>query len=141
MNEEQSKQQKQKPRWYTPYWIVIFALTIIIGVSALILRQTSLQIGIGFLIVALVAEYVAYRGRVKPSLSLNRFMYILIGVPIGFILWLIVWNISLSAFGRGINEDFILAFGSIAICLLIGGFIGDFIGRLRHYKGPQQYQI
>ena len=66
-------------------------------------------------------------------------MYILIGVPIGFILWLSLWNISLNVFGRWINEDFVLVFGSLAICFLIGGIIGDFIGRLRNYKGPEQY--
>ena len=33
------------------------------------------------------------------------------------------------------------AFGSLAACFGVGAFIGDFIGRLRNYEGPEQYQL
>jgi hypothetical protein len=130
---------KTKPKWWTTYWIIIVVLTVIIGITLPILQHIPAQNAILYLSLVLVAEGIAYYGRVKPSVSLNRIMYILIGVPIAFILWLILWNISLSVFGRWINEDFVLVFGSLAICFLIGGIIGDLIGRLRHYKGPEQY--
>ena len=143
MSKEQAK--KQKPKWFTLYWITIFALTIIIGFALVILNIVSFQIGILYLVVAIISESLAYYARIKPSskttFSLNRIMYILMGLPIGFFLWLILWNTSLNAFGHRINYDFVLVFGSIGICLLIGGFIGDIIGRLRHYKGPEQYQM
>jgi len=130
---------KNKPKWWTVYWIIIIVITIIIGVTLPFFEHIPLERATLYLCLALVAESIAYYGRVKPSVSLNSVMYILIGVPIGFILWLSLWNISLNVFGRWINEDFVLVFGSLAICFLIGGIIGDFIGRLRNYKGPEQY--
>jgi len=130
---------KNRPKWWNAYWIIIVVVTIIVGITLLFFQRISVQNAVFYLSLALVAEGIAYYGRVKPSLSLTRIMYILMGVPIGFFLWVFLWNISLGVFGRWINENFVLVFGSMAICLLIGCITGDFIGRLRHYKGPEQY--
>ncbi len=40
---------------------------------------------------------------------------------------------------RGLDES-VVAVGSLVVCFAIGAYIGDLIGKARHYKGPRQYQ-
>ncbi len=63
-------------------------------------------------------------------------MYILLGVPIGFVLWFLIMLLSNSILGE-VNDVIFIAI--LGICFVIGCFIGDLIGRTRHYKGPEQY--
>lgn len=132
--------QKAKPKWFTSYWIMIVVATIIVGVMLPIFEHIPLERAVLFLILVLAAEGLAYYGRVKRSLNLNRIMYILIGVPIGFVLWFIVMLFSINIFGQGIDEDFVFVTATLAACFGVGAFIGDLIGRARCYKGPEQYQ-
>jgi len=135
----QSKQSKPRPKWFTHYWIAIVISTIIVGVTLPLIQQVSFQTAIIFTGVTLVAEFIAYYGRVKPSITLNRVMYILIGFPIGFVMWFIIVYLTERTFYPQLAGDSVLFIGSMIVCLGIGAIIGDFIGRLRHYKGPEQY--
>ncbi len=73
-------------------------------------------------------------------MTLNRIMYILIGFPLGFVLWFIaIFTVERTFYPQAAN-DVLVFVGSMIICIGIGCLVGDFIGRLRHYKGPEQYQ-
>lgn len=132
---------KPKPKWFAPHWIMMVVATIIVGFALAITQNIPLDKAVLILILALVAEDIAYYVRFESSLTLNRVTYILKGLPIGFALWLVFTVFSTGLFGSWINEDFVSVFGSLAACFGIGALIGDFIGRLRNYKGPEQYQL
>ena len=67
-------------------------------------------------------------------------MHILMGVPIGFVLWFISWLLVVKAVYPQAGQDLAAVILSLIVCFGIGALIGDSIGRLRHYKGPEQYQ-
>jgi hypothetical protein len=131
---------KPKQKWVKPYSIIIAAATIIIGITLPFTQNITLGAAILILILALVVEGLVHYVRFLPSLTLNRGTYILIGIPIGFVIWLDLTAFYISI-NRWVNENFIIIFGSLAACLGIGALIGDLIGKLRKYKGPEQYQI
>ena len=133
------KAQPTKPKWWNLYWILIVVNTIIIGVMLPIFGQMPWDTAAVFLCATLVAEGVAYYGRVKPSVTLNRVMYILMGLPIGFVLWFILMLFARNFFVSGVAWQ-VFFIGSMAVCFGVGAVIGDRIGRHRHYKGPEQYQ-
>jgi VIT1/CCC1 family predicted Fe2+/Mn2+ transporter len=130
---------KREPRWWKPYWITLFIATIIVGVSVPIFTHFPLEKAATYLALALIAEGIAYYGRVKQSITLNRIMYILLGVFIGGVLWIISAFFLSRIFTQGPNEDVAIVV-SLAVCFGLGALIGDSIGRARHYKGPEQYQ-
>jgi hypothetical protein len=135
------KKVQPKPKWWNLYWIVIFASTIIVGVTLPIFQQIPWETALVCLCLVLVFEGLAYYGRVKPSITLNRFMYILMGVPIGFVLWFILALFNRAiVFGSGVDGNPVNFIVSLSICFGVGAVIGDLIGRARHYKGPEQYQ-
>jgi hypothetical protein len=132
---------KRKPKWFTPYWIALFVSTaIIVGVVPLVFGHQSLERVIFYLAVALSLEGLGFYARIKtPSTKTNRIMYIvLFGAFFGC--WFsIAAIVVLSHYGfREIDAVVITAWIG---CFVLGGLLGDLIGRIRHYKGPQQYQL
>jgi hypothetical protein len=113
--------------------------TIVIGITLPFRESISWEQAIILLAFFLVVEGIAYYARVKVSIRLNRVMYILLGAPIGFVLWLIAATFLSRIYTQGLSED-IAIIVSLAVCFGIGALIGDLIGRARHYKGPEQYQ-
>jgi len=140
MTNQPSEKQLSKPRWFTPYWILIFILTIIIGLWLLAANYVPIEKGATTLIIILIFECLAYYARTKSSISLNRIMYILMGAPIGFVLWYMSWLLIVREMYPKAGEDLTVVIISMLICFSIGALIGDFIGRLRNYKGPEPYQ-
>ncbi len=131
---------KPRPKWWFSYWIAIVVATIIIGVTLPILRNIPWDRAVLYLAATLAIEALAYYARLKPSMTLNRIMYILIGFPLGFVLWFIaIFTVERTFYPQAAN-DVLVFVGSMIICIGIGCLVGDFIGRLRHYKGPEQYQ-
>jgi hypothetical protein len=129
-----------QPRWWKPYWISLVLVTISIGALCPLLFRTPLTNSILYIGLAVAMEGVAYYGRVKQSLKLNRIMYILLGVPIGFVLWYIFWLLIVRNILPNVDENIALGILSLAVCYGIGALIGDLIGKLRHYRGPEKYQ-
>jgi hypothetical protein len=132
--------QKPKPKWFTPYWIVIFVSTIIVlGIVIPVFGHISFERAIFYLAIALLLEGLGLYVRVKvPSVRTNRVMYIvLFGAFFGC--WFSIASIGfLSSMGfHEINEYVIITWAG---CFALGGLIGDLIGKIRHYKGPEQYQ-
>jgi hypothetical protein len=134
------KSPKRKPRWWTAYWLIIVVATVIIGVALPITRNVPVETAAFYLIVILIFEGLAYYARVKPSISLNRVMYILLGAPIGFVLWFISWFFVVRVMYPQAGENLAAVLISLIVCFGIAFVIGDLIGKARHYKGPEQYQ-
>jgi hypothetical protein len=93
-----------------------------------------------FTYIFLFFEGLVDYARLKPSIKLNRVMYILMVVPIGFVLWLISWLLVVKVVYPRAGQDLAAVILSLIVCFDIEALIDDFIGRLRHYKGPGQYQ-
>ena len=127
----------EKPRWWRPLWI---ASLIGIFISALVLFLSGyvpLERMILGLVISFLCIGVAYYIRVKPSMKVNRALYVLLGItPIGFSLWMVL---ALSGLGRWLT-NMVGAFPSLIIgwvvCLGIGALIGDWIGKRRNYQLP-----
>jgi hypothetical protein len=121
------KAKSSKPWWWKPLWIAVLLTTL----------HGPLERLVGGVALTLLMVGIAYYIRVRPSLKVNRAIYILVGItPIGFILWMF-W--AVSGIGRWITEmagpgSSLLI--SWAICYGIGAFIGDWIGKRRNYRLP-----
>ena len=89
------------------------------------------------LTLALLGVGIAYYIRVRPSMRVNRALYILLGItPIGFVLWIVY---AISGIGRWLTNT-LSAWPSLIIGFtipyIIGAFIGDWIGKRRNYQIP-----
>ena len=133
----ETKVSKPKPWWWKPLWIGTILLTIISGVATYFLLDVPLARAVIGIVLTFLCIGIAYYIRVRPSMKVNRAIYILLGVtPIGFTLW-IIW--AVSGIGRWITE--MVGSGpslliSWVVCYGIGAFIGDWIGKSRNYILP-----
>jgi len=131
------KAKSSKPWWWKPLWIVTLLLTIASGVAGFFLLDVPLARAVGGVALTFFCIGIAYYIRIRPSVKVNRAIYILFGItPIGFGLWILL---AISGIGRfltthlGPLPSFIVAF---TIPYIIGAFIGDWIGRRRNYRLP-----
>jgi hypothetical protein len=130
-----AKTKAPKPRWWRPLWIVTVLGTIVSGLVSFLIFNVPLERAIALLFFAFGCLGFAYYIRVRPSIKVNRAVYILLGIsPIGFCLSL-AWNFTIGRYTTpwlGIWGFFI---GLIVPCT-IGAFIGDWIGKRRNYQLP-----
>lgn len=137
----QPNQSKPKPKWFRPYWIVLLISTVIVvGFVIPFFGNVPIDKTIFYLIVTLLIISFGYYVRVKPqSLKTNRIMYIvLFGAFFGC--WFSIGAIVvLSRIGFHEINGFVIT--TWIGCFALGGLLGDLIGRIRHYKGPNQYSL
>ena len=131
------KLKGSKPRWWKPLWIAVLLTTIASGVVGYFLLHVPVERAVSAVALTFVCIGIAYYIRVRPSMRVNRALYILLGItPIGFILW-VIW--AVSGIGRLIT-NMVGALPSLLIswivCYGIGAFIGDWIGKRRNYRLP-----
>jgi len=131
------KLKSSKPRWWKPLWIAVLLTTIASGVVGYFLLHVPVERAVSAVALTFVCIGIAYYIRVRPSMRVNRALYILLGItPIGFILW-VIW--AVSGIGRLIT-NMVGALPSLLIswivCYGIGAFIGDWIGKRRNYRLP-----
>ena len=139
MTEEEGKAESSMHRWWKPLWIVAVILMVGWGVfSYFFLHSDFVRIIIYEIILSLVLG-TAYYIRVKPSKKVNKVVYILFGItPIGFGLWILFAIVcGLTNFCHFLNNlrpyGYLLNL-TFQICLfVIGGFIGNWIGKKRDY--------
>ena len=122
--------------WWKPLWVATLLLTIAVGVVDYFLFHVPIGKVAGALAITLLSIGFAYYIRIKPSIKVNRGVYILLGFsPIGFCLWLLYVYSGISGFLTTLGP-----LGALTSMLLfpipyiIGMFIGDWIGKRRNYR-------
>ena len=130
------KAKGSKPRWWKPLWIAVLLMTIAAGVVGYFLLHVPLERMVSGVALTFLCVGIAYYIRVRPSIKVNRAIYILLGItPIGFVLW-IAYALTI---GRHVT-NYLGAWTSLIISFtvpyIIGAFIGDWIGRRRNYRLP-----
>ena len=131
------KSKAVKPWWWRPLWIVTLLLTIVSGAIAYFILHSSIERVVSAVALTFICIGIAYYTRVKPSMKVNRVLYIWLGVtPIGFCIW-ILWGVSgLARFITNLIGPMPSLLLSWAVCYGIGAFIGDWIGKRRNYRLP-----
>ncbi|MFW9819722.1 MAG: hypothetical protein ACFFE5_08940 [Candidatus Thorarchaeota archaeon] len=138
LSETKEKAESSKPRWWKPLWILTVISMIASGVISYFLLHSDLLSIIILEIIFSIALGIAYYIRIKPSKRVNKAIYILLGVtPIGFGLCLIYGLTGISRFLISLGSGWIyLNMANFIILLVIGGFIGNWIGKKRNYHLP-----
>jgi hypothetical protein len=126
-------QKVSKPYWWKPLW-VISALGIALSALALLLLGLPLDRVILGSVFASICLGIAYYIRVRPSLKINRIVYVCLGIGIGWVVWVIY---ALSGAGLAVFD----AVGDPALLVnflfyIAGAVIGDQIGKKRNYILP-----
>jgi len=130
----ETKVSKTKPWWWKPLWIVTVLATIASTVAGYFLLDVPLERAVGGVALTFLCIAFAYYIRVRPSMRINRAVYILIGItPIGIILWFICSFILNRVIITSASGTLPLFLASGAVCLGVGALIGDWIGKRRGY--------
>ena len=129
-------QKMSKPSWWKPLWIVS-ALGIIISALVLFLiGYTALERIILGVVFAFLGLGVAYYIRIRPSMTVNRVVFICLGFGIGWVMWVIY---AITGIGRWVT-DTLGVWPSLIIGFVVfytaGALIGDWIGKRRNYQLP-----
>lgn len=129
--------KRSKPWWWKPLWTSVILSTIALGFANFIFWHVPLERVVSGVALTLFCIGIAYYIRVRPSMKVNRALYIFLGIsPIGFILWIVY---ALSGIGRfltthlGPEVSLIVGF---TVPYIIGAFIGDWLGKRRNYRLP-----
>jgi hypothetical protein len=125
-----------KPSWWRPLWIVTVLGIIVSGVFAFLIFHVPLERTILGLAFSFLCVGFAYYIRVRPSLKVNRVVYICLGFGVGWVMWLIY---AFSGVGR-LATDTIGVWPALIISDMVfyvaGALIGDWIGKRRNYQLP-----
>jgi len=135
-------QKPSKPKWWKPLWILTAISMVGSGVFSYFFLQTEFIRIIIYEIIFSLVLCGAYYIRVRPSIKVNKVVYILFGItPIGFglsILYALFCGItnfakfimSVEPFGPWLHLGIIIGL------FTIGSFIGNWIGKKRDYRLP-----
>jgi DNA-binding transcriptional ArsR family regulator len=125
-------------------WLVFAVATVTLSILTGYFLKIPLERQVITLTILLLSFGFAFYIRIKPSRSGNRAFYISIGaLGIGFVLWFLIASLVLFSGLRwqivdatGNFGDNFTVFTTLIICWIVGGFIGDLIGKSRNYKIP-----
>jgi len=126
-------QKVSKPYWWKPLW-VISALGIALSALALLLLGLPLDRVILGSVFASICLGIAYYIRVRPSLKINRIVYVCLGIGIGWVVGVIyaLSGAGLAGFDAGGDPALLVNF----LFYIAGAVIGDQIGKKRNYILP-----
>jgi hypothetical protein len=118
-------------------WIIFTIASVIIAVLNGYFLNISFERVLGVIVIIFVTFGFAFYIRIKPSKSGNRFFFIGIGVSIiGSVLTLFfMYIMNVTRMSRNANANFYLVL-ALVIFFILGGLIGDLIGKRRNYVIP-----
>ena len=135
-------QKPSKPKWWKPVWILTAISMVGSGVFTYFFLHREFILIIIYEIIFSLVLGGAYYIRVRPSIKINKLVYVLFGItPVGFGLWILyavmcgltnfchILN-NFRPYGPWLNLTFQI------ILFIIGGFIGNWIGKKRDYRLP-----
>jgi hypothetical protein len=132
--------KRSKSWWWKPLWIITVLATIASAVAGYFLSDVSLARAIGGVALTFLCIGIAYYIRVRPSMKVNRAIYILLGGGVTF--WIIfgggafiIWATGLPPPTHYLGPWITLILVQIAPWI-IGAFIGDWIAKRRNYLLP-----
>jgi DNA-binding transcriptional ArsR family regulator len=142
---ELSNGQPQDDKRIYKSWVVLFVATIAITVLNGYFSVISWQRTILVLVIEILSFAFAFCIRIRPSHTGNRAFFIAVGTfCLGFVFWALItllilhsglrWQIQ-SATGY-LGDDFVAA-ATLIICWILGGWVGDLIGKRRNYIIPR----
>ena len=138
--EEEENVESSKPRWWKPFWILMPISMVGSGVFSYFFLHSDFVRIIIYEIIFSIALGIAYYIRVKPSMRVNKAVYTLLGFPIGFGLYLLYGLTGMSRLLISLGSWWIwLNIIILIILLVIGGFIGNWIGKKRDYRLPMSF--
>ncbi len=130
------KAKGSKPWWWKPLWIFTLLATIVSGAAGFLLFDIPLARAIGGVALTFICIGFAYYIRVRPSLTVNRALYILLGItPLGFSLMMLYVVSGIGSFIAAHLGPVPNLIGFI-VPYVVGAFIGDWIGKRRNYVLP-----
>ncbi len=136
MAETQAKVSKTKPWWWKLLWIITLLATIVSGAAGYFLLGIPLERAAGGVALTFICIGFAYYIRVRPSLTVNRALYILLGItPLGFSLMMLYVVSGIGSFIAAHLGPVPNLIGFI-VPYVVGAFIGDWIGKRRNYILP-----
>ena len=132
------KKESSKPKYWKKLWIAVIISYIGTIIFSLLFFQTNIIRTLLLGLIFGIALGIAYYIRIRPSLKINKALYIMLGVtPIGFGLWLLYMFIGMNRFLVSLGSWYIQLNILIMISLfVIGGFIGNWIGKKVDYRLP-----
>jgi hypothetical protein len=144
LNEFPNQESAQPDKRIFKAWFVLTVATVIITILTGYFLKIPLERQAITLIILLLTVGFAFYIRIKPTASGNRAFFIAIGAfCIGFVLWFAITSLILFSGLRwqildstgNLGDDFTV-FTTLIICWIVGGFIGDWIGKRRDYVIP-----
>ena len=132
-----TKVSRPKPWWWKPLWVSTMLATAIFGAVSFFVLGIPLLNVIGGLAATALGIGFSYYIRVRPSLNVNRAIFIFLGVsPIGFVLWIIITYTLNKVIVTSASGTPALFLTTGIISLTLGALIGDYVGKRRHYILP-----
>jgi hypothetical protein len=129
-----------KPWWWKPLWIAVSLTTIASGVVGYFLLHAPLERVMGGVALTFLCIGIAYYIRIKPSMKVNRAIYITLGASGTELIILFGGAFIILATGLPPPTHYLGPWISTIILFIapwiIGAFIGDWIGRRRNYRLP-----
>lgn len=146
---KKTKRKKPQPKTITnpvsittrkSYWITLTLFTVVFASVFGYLMNMSLERIVMMLVTVLLLIGFLFYIRFKPSTTTfdKRALFIFVGASIiGFCIWAVML-LSLTATGLQTQiasaiDDYFFVITSLMICLILGAFIGDWIGEKRNY--------
>lgn len=129
-----------KPWWWKLLLMASILVSIVSAVAGFFLFDVSLARAVAGLALSFLGICFAYYIRIRPSMNVNRAMYILLGASVTF--WIIFGGTTFIIWATGLPPPTHYLGPWITLIILqiapwiIGAFIGDWTGKRRNYILP-----